>query len=298
MRLLFEEMQKRDLPESARGALDHCEVISADNVAEVYYLSEQIDWDIVDDFPNCAPPFQHFFIEYSPPQYGNYKEGFRQSLSHMHNMRFGLLFNCHNMSEERFPAVFDKSIYAKNARWIYEIVLFGNGPNKNAHCAWFLNIDETGRVALLENGNAYGFVTDKKLVEYLAGHGLVENPSDVFVMHLHVALLAISFMHCKNVTLVSNIPHKSPSGRNKHKPKITYKTLEIEPMKKVLRSEGDSDHVGIKKALHICRGHFKDYREHGLFGRNKDIYWWDGHVRGSVQNGIVNKDYNVHSVTT
>jgi len=30
----------------------------------------------------------------------------------------------------------------------------------------------------------------------------------------------------------------------------------------------------------VYRGHFKDYREKGLFGRHKGLFWWSSHVRG------------------
>ena len=66
-------------------------------------------------------------------------------------------------------------------------------------------------------------------------------------------------------------------------------------MKKVLREEGKSEETGLKHALHICRGHFKDYRDgKGLFGRYKDIYWWESQVRGNGEHGVVLKDYNVN----
>ena len=36
------------------------------------------------------------------------------------------------------------------------------------------------------------------------------------------------------------------------------------------------DPAGLKRALHICRGHFKDYREgRGLFAKTHGIWWWD-----------------------
>ena len=76
-------------------------------------------------------------------------------------------------------------------------------------------------------------------------------------------------------------------------PTVRYHVLEIEPLKRILRTEGKSEETGLKRALHICRGHFKDYREHGLFGKFKDIYWWDSQVRGNLSEGIVNKDYSV-----
>jgi hypothetical protein len=65
-------------------------------------------------------------------------------------------------------------------------------------------------------------------------------------------------------------------------------------MKKVLETEGDIQHNGIAKALHICRGHFKDYRNSaGLFGKYKGLYWWDMHTRGTEKAGVVIKDYRV-----
>jgi hypothetical protein len=65
-------------------------------------------------------------------------------------------------------------------------------------------------------------------------------------------------------------------------------------MKKVLKTEGDSDSVGVQKAMHICRGHFKNYTEgKGLFGKYHGMYWVDSHVKGNKDFGTVNKDYNI-----
>lgn len=110
------------------------------------------------------------------------------------------------------------------------------------------------------------------------------------------AFLAVSLMHCKNVVMGTVKP---PPKLNKkhikkgHRPLITYRTLEIEPMKKVLRHEGGADQTGISQALHICRGHFKDYRgsEKGLFGKYKGLWWWDQHLAGKAEHGTVVKDY-------
>ena len=63
-------------------------------------------------------------------------------------------------------------------------------------------------------------------------------------------------------------------------------------MKKVLKTEGGIDEVGLQRALHICRGHFKDYRDgKGLFGKHKGLYWWDSTVKGNANNGEIKKDY-------
>lgn len=117
-----------------------------------------------------------------------------------------------------------------------------------------------------------------------------------FARCMSVALLTISFMHCKNVVqrVVAPPPRLSKRHKERHgRLLFSYRVLEIEPMKQVLRAEGRSEEVGLAKALHICRGHFKDYRERGLFGRNKGLYWWDQHVRGSIEAGVAAKDYEV-----
>lgn len=111
------------------------------------------------------------------------------------------------------------------------------------------------------------------------------------------ALLTISFFHCKNVSIVENEPpvKLNKSHQRRHgTPLVRFKTLDIHPMQQVLRTEGRADEHGLAKALHICRGHFKDYRQKGLFGRNFGIYWWDMHLRGQAEMGISVKDYAVH----
>lgn len=110
------------------------------------------------------------------------------------------------------------------------------------------------------------------------------------------SLLALSLMHCKNVRLVEgeyvNTPPAAP-GKRARPEYVKHYTLEIDPMREVLRREGRLDEVGIKQALHLCRGHFKDYRQSGLFGKVKGLFWWAPHERGSADVGINVKDYAV-----
>ncbi len=104
-------------------------------------------------------------------------------------------------------------------------------------------------------------------------------------------------MHCKNVTARAIDPpaalQKARQKRGK-RPLLRYHVLDIEPMKQVLRKQGGlGSGNNIAQALHICRGHFKDYRQSGLFGKVKGIFWWDQHARGDVKQGVVTKDYSI-----
>lgn len=111
------------------------------------------------------------------------------------------------------------------------------------------------------------------------------------------ALLAISFCHCKNVTIQSqqfaDAAVTKRRTRDGHPP-VVFKVLEIEPMKTVLQKAG-SEHAGLKRALHICRGHFAEYQDRGLFGKYKGRFWISQHVRGSAKQGAVVKDYAIRS---
>jgi hypothetical protein len=113
------------------------------------------------------------------------------------------------------------------------------------------------------------------------------------------AFMALSFMGCKNVGVEVHEPDaKLNRERTRHglKPFLRYHTINIEPMRKVLRTEGKIETNGLKKALHICRGHFARYTEDKpLFGHTTGLVWRPAHARGSAKEGIVVSDYKVNS---
>lgn len=108
--------------------------------------------------------------------------------------------------------------------------------------------------------------------------------------------MAISLAHCKNVTTRDNVPTaRIPKRGQKQKPpKFTYKTLVIDGMTRVLDTEGGAKQNGLKKALHICRGHFATYTaDRPLFGKVVGTVWKPMHTRGTKERGEVVKDYKV-----
>ncbi len=117
------------------------------------------------------------------------------------------------------------------------------------------------------------------------------------VVAVHPMAFAISLMHCKNVELrpVEPIPALSKAQfKRRGRPLVRYHELHIEPMKAVLKREGAEGGAGLAKAMHIARGHFKDFRNgKGLFGRYKGTYWWPQHLRGNAEEGEVKKGYRV-----
>lgn len=110
------------------------------------------------------------------------------------------------------------------------------------------------------------------------------------------AFMAISFMHCKNVA-VQESPEDAPPPkwiRRQRVPEVRYRVLDIEPMKQVLRTEGRIEETGLKKALHICRGHFATYTEEKpLFGKVSGTFWVPQCIKGNHKHGTVVKDYSI-----
>jgi hypothetical protein len=115
--------------------------------------------------------------------------------------------------------------------------------------------------------------------------------------YLHVPLLATCFLHCNNVRVTDVVPPPKLARAQERKygvPKVTFKTLDIQPMRRVL-----DDHGGVarghtaQQAMHTVRGHFKHFDDHPLFGKHRGVFWWPMSLRGTSDAGITAKSYEV-----
>lgn len=224
-----------------------------------------------EDLPCIAPPFEKFILE---------SRGCGEVLP------WAMLSVGHEFDDRDMFLTDDFN--NRKPRWDIESVIFSMAEDETqAGRRWLLPI--LGSEIFLDKNGA--FITELRF-DLTA----TDENSRIGESGLGIGLFAISFMHCKNVVQRSIKPPPKLSKRHRERhgrPLFSYRVLEIEPMKQVFRTEGRSDEVGLARALHICRGHFKDYRERGLFGRNKGLYWWDHHVRGSAAAGVAAKDYSV-----
>ena len=116
-----------------------------------------------------------------------------------------------------------------------------------------------------------------------------------------IGAFSITLANCHNVNMVK--PELTPAEekmskahRKRHgQPKVRYYILEIDPNRTPSR-RSDGDGTGPKKALHICRGHFRKYGIDGrapLFGRITGVFWVPAHVKGDRKYGEVIKDYKI-----
>jgi hypothetical protein len=256
-------IRSRDLP-----------VLLIDNVAEYYYTCEQEYWDLSVHFPNLAPPYPCFWAEHKLPRKIHSKEcGDTETGIVTSNGRSGCLVTSLDPAKCNVPGV------PENAKWILWCELFADyGMDRSItaqgpHGSMFIAVDAEGRIV----GNPW--------IHSLAPDSAAEIMRG-FMTWLNPTFLAVSFLHCKNVSMVDNkvdapLAKKWASKHGGLWP-TRYKTLIIEPLKQILRREGGSDKVGVPKAMHICRGHFRDYREgRGLFGKLHGQFYIPATVRGT-----------------
>lgn len=114
--------------------------------------------------------------------------------------------------------------------------------------------------------------------------------------HLNPLLLAITFMHCKNIEIKNESPDRKLAKRSaeRGRPLCSYKIIDIIPLKKMLKREGTNEGTGIKMALHRCRGHFKTFTvDAPLLGKAVGTFFWAEQLRGNKQKGVIASDYQV-----
>jgi hypothetical protein len=126
---------------------------------------------------------------------------------------------------------------------------------------------------------------------------VVQNWGDFVAQLMFPVLLSISLMHCKNVQLRAVDPPEKLSRRHRRehgRELVRYHVLEVDSIRRILDKYRKGDREDLRRALHICRGHFKTFTPDApLLGRHIGQYWWEPHVRGSKESGVVLKDYRV-----
>jgi hypothetical protein len=299
MTLLFSQLKNlandpmtRNHPDVAklRPYVNGAVVIDIQNVAEFYWQHEQDVWDLYKDFPNVAPPFNVFWTEYQAP-HKVHAEG-HYGVHPMAGRPFGALFIAERETEKEF-------------NWRMSIVPFGTTPSgqlSRLGLSLLFAVSADGLVVPIDpsmSDRSFYIVMDESTRKQFeeSPHEQQLTITALANAYLKPSLLALCFMHCKNVVISDQqLPRheRRQAQRNGQDPHFTYKVLDIRPMKEVLRTEGQIETTGLKRALHICRGHFANYTDGpGLFGKYHGVFWKEAHVRGKAKQGVVVKDYSV-----
>lgn len=144
------------------------------------------------------------------------------------------------------------------------------------------------------NGNVYPMQAMMSVAPGASVGMAKDDQRDLFVLNSALMLLS-----CKNIVTEDHAPSEKLNKKRKKNDKqelFTYKTLVLKlPADKRIKAgiEKTSD---ISHKIHLCRGHFKFYDDEApLFGKYTGFYWWDPHLRGDKNEGLLVKDYVVNS---
>lgn len=283
-----------------RKNLPSVPIFVVDNVSNFIEDEEEEgrEWNLEKGtYPNLAPPFDWWWMEYdvSHRDWGK-KHGVRS---------VGALARAFDMKDkEDFAEAHDmlpvEATFKQEPRWIvqWQVVMeYVEEQEKvpiTAAVMLMTLLDEHGDLTEDFAGTVYSIALTHTLEEEMKK----KRKGFVFgaVTLMRPMWLALSLMHCRNVEIVEQHPprhERRRAERNKEKPPVRYSTVNITPMRKVLATEGRSGEVGLRKALHICRGHFKHFDEKPLFGRVRGTFWWGSMVRGDARHGRNIHDYKV-----
>jgi hypothetical protein len=305
-------------------ALTSAVKVRIQNVADYYYqTSPQEQWNLREDFPDIAPPWPLFWMEYKNPPLIN-TNGHMMPASARYSV--GLLL----LARHRDSVGDDEAralTYVPSARWAvfakvflaYEAVTVVPGCSD-----LFFWIDRDGRFITIDSSapaapvllevlrrRGWPFADDmlergKYLkpgwVSLLSGREPTERDRGLVTVawaELQVALLALSFCNCKNVTLRAYPVPAKLRKRNEHRGRVpvdSWHLLEIGPIRRSLDASLAGEAAGsLKRALHICRGNWADYKpDRPLFGKHVGRFWRPMHLRGSEGHGTAAKDYWVN----
>jgi hypothetical protein len=272
------------------------EIILVDNVADYFFdflpddeeaqrKGVTMPWDYDRHYAFCAPPFDEMWFEYRTTKLINIKRiGVRVTSVEMTLDRWPMVdTRLHESLVDAHPELHDR------VRWLLSFEPYTERENGRLEGPWgtfLIGIAPDGRIAKNADGD-YVFAVSAIDPARAAKHqSTMVNP----------CLMAMTFMNVKNSRLLVEEPPK-PRTRNQQKkarrfPASRYYVLKIDPVDRILQNRATNDESErTEQALHIVRGHPADYREHGLFGKYKGIFWIPAHTRGSPEHGVIEKDY-------
>ncbi len=272
-------------PYNLREALPMALRFQVDNVAHYVYeegLPESHVFHIAQRIPNMAPLAPVMWFEYDGSSVGkNPLKG------------FGCLVSiAYDRKESPIPEWHNHELHA-DIRWLLRFQCFFRLPH--GHCAtnWIHYL------ALNDEGGETDFIGRERSIWGVKASVYDDANAPEYELYVEeiIALFAICFAHCKGTEIEEHKPSRQVrrAAERAGKPVFTFHIIDIEPSRKVLRTEGHISENGLAKALHICRGHFAHYTaEKPLFGKLTGTFYRPMHVRGSAESGIAVKDYRIH----
>lgn len=292
--------------ELIRGLVEQATHIDASNTTAFYFEAPKCDWNYKEDFPTPVPPYPLMFVESRTPRQIFVDGDSLVSTEGMPEL-FGWLIetkdaeSCgHSFSfppsiKDCFPGGHPAIGVMEDARWLSRAALVMGKAGSPIY---------TGLIVLMALGRSGELLFDPIVLTvnteslHIPGFTREEVERSLVIPWLPPLMLALSILNWKGVVTKqtqANLVLDHERRRAKLKPFVRYHIIEIEPVTHVLRTIGGMSTSGLKRALHVCRGHFATYST-SMLGRTLEkpvTVWRPAHVRGSAKQGIVVSDYNV-----
>lgn len=250
--------------------LTSCVCVDITNVATYWYSHPRQPRHLRDEYPCLMLPFDRMWFEYEVDT-GVIGEPLLQK------HRFGAIVH---MTQET------DDLYKIEAH----VLSYHGGDDLLSMGGFGLRIDSAGR-------NIDGMVIFPN--DKLPPADVTNIDIDQWIATVaDIIFLALSFMHCKNVTLDSA---RAVGSRQQIRRMVRmgarpaeFKTIVIDPLRAPSPGKSTGEKRESHKSLHIARGHFAHYSDDKpLFGKYTGTFWRPAHVRGSEDAGKVFKDYKV-----
>lgn len=283
--------------------------IPLDNATgEQWYTDISGSWDKLTHwkyFPCVVPPFERCFIEY----YGGFGRIGRLGVMCQRLPFDTASINLPRILDSNDPTLgfFQEFLRDKGAKWILSLDCFGDIDSNYADYLGITTVFGVKSDGGLITGLSKDVIRDGTLIsgmidiptEHLDGRSLKNSIIPKLKARLYTkAIFTLSLMNCKNTELIDHDPTPLTKKQKKQGQQVgtVYKTIKVHPMRKVYQDNNEEIPTEANEMpLHIIRGHFKDFRNGaGLFGKFRDIFWWEQQVRGKPENGRIIKDYDVH----
>lgn len=284
-RLALEHSPVRGVERFDRALLSGIPVIAADDVAR-YCAALPAGTDVSDVVATMAPPFNRFFVD------------IQDVPNHLGASAWGVYVEAME-NPDLEPHSGDDGV----PRWLLSLQTFleikpwlSAGP-VTTH---LVGLAEDGTWFRHGDGDTY-FGARIAEMEPAPPPQLAHRDTEAMLSYVLPVLFALSLMHCRNVEIRTAAPDPQAARvhrRRHHHRLVRYQVLDIEPMRRILNQAGATDPQagGLRRALTICRGHFKTFTQDApLFGKHTGQFWWAPYVRGNPDVGIVVNDYRVHA---
>lgn len=273
--------------------------IVADNASRYFFENPKVDYVWKEDFPNVAPPFDLFLVEMVKPRavvFGKRVEVASVSCPEL----FGFLFHAQDARDRSIPVGLETGRRASgittainpDARWFVTATPIFVDKDRPAFISTVLYFAVSASGAMLHHPST--IQTGLTLPEHI-----LKAFADEICTILLPSAFTICLMNCKN-TSVEPVARDPDVNRERQKaglkPFLRYHTISIEPLKSDSAVAGSMNPAGVRRALHIARGHFATYTAaRPLFGKYAGTFWVPSHVRGTAKQGVVISDYRVNA---